>query len=856
MTIPRNFNWKTYLNSNSDLSIHTEEFAKTHYLEYGILEKRIYYEVPDDFVWEQYLIMNPDLTIKTRAFAENHYLNYGIEENRAYNIKKEIHLEERKNILYYVGTTSYQNFNTGIQRVTRNLSHIIGNYFNEYNLFLVTFDDDFKLINSDELNTFTKFNGYNHLDSTWQEKCDLFNKIKQKPQNILFVPELFYTHQYDLFDKVIKKSKTYKYISAHIYHDDTIYNNIEMEKTERIKIFDTYMNLINKIDIIIPNSEYSKSTYLYHKYRLNLNSDQKVEAVLLSGEALYFKRLTNKVSDNYIFANISVSRRKNAKTLIRAFHMLRNNYPELKLIICGVVYSETEYYKEFKNYLNENVIFSGNKSDVEILELYKNCLFSVYPSLEEGFGLPILESLWCNTPVICHNETSTHEISNNIKSNAISSINCSDVVELYDEMYKFMNKEYLQNICKEIQKIRLKSWYDYGEEIVNILNTQLSINKVTKKIIYYYVDHTCIHNCRTGIQIVTIYLAKQLYKKMNGIDIIFVKWCDINLCLVPCDSEQINHLFNYNETEDFIEKIEYANYEPIHLSLNNDSVFFCPELPIPEHVVNLVNYTEKWSLKTIVILYDIIPLVLKDNQYSQIFDYFRKYIRTLILRSTKIITISNFTKNELLDYVKANKIKDIPVVESCLLPYQYRNKNQVINENNGKITILLPGTIEPRKQQFTLMKLFNKFIKLNPNIDAELITFGSLWYPQEMLDVEINESNGKIKYLGIISNEQLFDLYKTASFSCFISTYEGYGFPISESLWHGTPVLTANFGAMYEVAQIGGCYCIDTNNETEIYEAMEKMIKEPEILVKLENEISRANFTTWENYADQIYKMI
>ena len=856
MTIPRDFNWQNYLNMNPDLSIYTEEFARNHYLEYGILEKRRYSKLPHDFDWELYLIMNPDLTIKNQEFAETHYLKYGIQEKRKFHIKKEVKLEERKNILYYVGTTSHQSFNTGIQRVTRNLSHIIGNYFNEYNLFLVTFDDDFKLINSDELNTFMKFNGYNHLDSTWQEKNDLFNKIKQQPQNILLIPELFYTDQYHLLDKVIEKSKTYQYVSAHIYYDDTIYNNVEIEKNTRIEIFDTYMRMINKIDIVIPISEYSKSTYLYHKYRLNLNSDQKVEAVLLSGEALYFKRLVNKQSADYIFANISVSRRKNAKTLIKAFHMLRNNYPGLKLIICGVVYSENEYYNEFKNYLNENVIFSGEKSDAEILELYKNCLFSVYPSLEEGFGLPILESLWCNTPVICHNETSTHEIFNNINYNAVSSINCSDVVELYDEMYKFMDKEYLQNMCKEIKQIKLKTWYNYGEEIVNILNKKLSIDKIIKKTIYYYVDHTCIHNCRTGIQIVTIYLAKQLYKKMNGIDIIFVRWCNINLCLVPCDSQQINHLFNYNETEDFIENVEYASYEPIHLTLNKDSVLIFPELPIPEYIIHLVNYTEKLLLKTIVILYDLIPLVLKNKQYSQIYDYFDKYIKNLILKSNKIITISNFTKTELLDYVKSNRIKDIPVVEACLLPYQYRNKNQVINENDGKITILLPGTIEPRKQQITLIKLFNKFIKLNPNIDIELITFGSLWYPQEILDAEITESKGKIKYMGFVSNEQLFDLYKTASFSCFISTYEGYGFPISESLWHGTPVLTANFGAMYEVAQIGGCYCIDTNNETEIYEAMEKLIKEPEILVKLKNEISRANFTTWENYADQIYKMI
>jgi glycosyltransferase involved in cell wall biosynthesis len=210
----------------------------------------------------------------------------------------------------------------------------------------------------------------------------------------------------------------------------------------------------------------------------------------LSGETLKFKRITKKTTyDNYIFANISVTRRKNAKTLIQAFKILKKEYPQIKLIICGVVYSENAYYNEFKKDLNDGVVFCGDKSDVEIFNLYKNCLFSVYPSLEEGFGLPILESLWCNTPVICHNQTSTYEISNMIQSNAISCIDCLNVDELYGTMQKLMNKEYLYSISKQIKQIKIKSWYKYISEILNVLNQQLSISIIpNKKTIYYYDD--------------------------------------------------------------------------------------------------------------------------------------------------------------------------------------------------------------------------------------------------------------------------------------------------------------------------------------------------------------------------------
>jgi len=102
----------------------------------------------------------------------------------------------------------------------------------------------------------------------------------------------------------------------------------------------------------------------------------------------------------------------------------------------------------------------------------------------------------------------------------------------------------------------------------------------------------------------------------------------------------------------------------------------------------------------------------------------------------------------------------------------------------------------------------------------------------------------------------LFELYKNVSFSCFISYYEGFGFPISESLWHGTPVLTANFGSMYEIAKHGGCYCVDTNNEDEIYESLEVLVKNPSVLLELKKEIENANFSTWDSYADEVYNEI
>jgi len=95
--LPADFNWKTYLELNTDLTannIHNVSGAIKHYLQYGIKENRIYHknDLPDDFDWNTYLKLNVDVekNVKTKNDAINHYLKYGIKENRIYNITHEI----------------------------------------------------------------------------------------------------------------------------------------------------------------------------------------------------------------------------------------------------------------------------------------------------------------------------------------------------------------------------------------------------------------------------------------------------------------------------------------------------------------------------------------------------------------------------------------------------------------------------------------------------------------------------------------------------------------------------------------------------------------------------------------------
>ena len=865
----QHFDWEFYLATYRQLienKFDTKDRVWWHFIHIGEPKGYSYFNIhhreanKTNFNWQEYKNKNQHLVLqgyKTKDQFWWHFMTVKNEnkKEKSNQLKKQQFKNNKQNVLYYVGVTSTQNFNTGIQRVTRNLSMFIGDKSDEYNVFLIKYDvsiNDFTLINQEELSTFTKYNGYNHLKNTnFDEKNRFFHSIKKNPENIFFLSELFYTYHFDLLHTVIEKANNYGFKTFTIYHDDSIYNNTELKQNERECNFNNYMKALAKFNVIIPNSKYSESTYLFHKERLKIKNKQIVKNIPLAGEIIHSKRVTETIEkDNYIFANISVCERKNARTLIKSFNLLTKKYPDLKLIICGEIYEENKYYQSFKELLNDKIIFVSRQTDEELTQLYQKCLFSVYPSIEEGFGLPIYESLWNHSPVICHTATSTLEIAEEVNCNSVQSVNCLDEKILFLAMKKMMNSEYLTNITNDIKNIKIKTWREYSNEIMDLIKECKE-----NKIIYYYIDHTSTNTTRTGIQILTIYLARQLIKKVkqHNIKIVFVKWDDENNEITPSITSEINHLFNYNEKEDLIKVNSYNEFEVINVNNFNKCVFLCCEVP-KIFQDNLSNYLIENNLKSVYILHDIIPLVLKDDVYKNEKDYFNKYLYQNILKSSKILTNSEFTKTEFLKYCNSNEITKIPEIKSILLPYQYRNKKRVYNNinNNTKITILLPGTIEPRKQQVLFMEIFNRFIKNNPNIDVELIAFGHINYPINIIEEQVANSRGKIKFLGIINNEELFELYKKATFTCFLSKYEGYGFPIAESLWHGTPVLTSCFSSMYEIAEVGGCYCIDSTNQTIIYNALEILIKKPKLLAKLKEDLDKSTLSSWNDYAEKI----
>lgn len=100
------------------------------------------------------------------------------------------------------------------------------------------------------------------------------------------------------------------------------------------------------------------------------------------------------LTENYILSVSSHHPRKNFERLVEAFKLIEND--NLKLCIIGNV---SKNFKSTKNIDEENIVFLENISDETLVSYYKYARLFVFPSLYEGFGIPIIEAASMGTAV-------------------------------------------------------------------------------------------------------------------------------------------------------------------------------------------------------------------------------------------------------------------------------------------------------------------------------------------------------------------------------------------------------------------------------------------------------------------------
>jgi glycosyltransferase involved in cell wall biosynthesis len=118
------------------------------------------------------------------------------------------------------------------------------------------------------------------------------------------------------------------------------------------------------------------------------------------------------VGGSYILCVAGNDPTKNVKTLIQAFGMLPDNLRNShKLVLVGDVQRQRDVHQMIRQMkIEKQIVLCGVVSEERLISFYQNAKLFVFPSLYEGFGLPVLESMACGCPVVSSRSSSLPEV--------------------------------------------------------------------------------------------------------------------------------------------------------------------------------------------------------------------------------------------------------------------------------------------------------------------------------------------------------------------------------------------------------------------------------------------------------------
>jgi glycosyltransferase involved in cell wall biosynthesis len=175
---------------------------------------------------------------------------------------------------------------------------------------------------------------------------------------------------------------------------------------------------------------------------------------------------------NKILIVSDISPRKNHIRLIQAFERVQErSQSPLELVVAGYMRTaipELEHMLQdvAKRRENVKITFVGYVPDSEVLSLYAQADVFVYPSLYEGFGLPVLEAMACGCPVIASNVSSLPEV----VGEAALLIDPYDVEALAQAMLTVLEDDELKKEMsrKGIAQAQKFSWEKAGDELLAV----------------------------------------------------------------------------------------------------------------------------------------------------------------------------------------------------------------------------------------------------------------------------------------------------------------------------------------------------------------------------------------------------
>jgi glycosyltransferase involved in cell wall biosynthesis len=329
------------------------------------------------------------------------------------------------------------------------------------------------------------------IDKTWLNKVKIVQctapiySLREQIMIPIKIPscEIFLSPHYNIPLLPIKAKK--RIVIIHDVNHLVFYNQLSLNQKLYAKLFLKRATTISDTVITVSNFSEKEIRKYIGKISKNINvlyygiDDSSMRGQHQQEESNRI-RLKYNLPDNYILYVGSAKPHKNFNVLLKAFNLLLKDFPDQKLVVVGlseIQFNQSEFFESIviKNKeMLTSLFFTDYVSDSDLPLIYKHAEFFVFPSYYEGFGLPPLEAMINNCPVVASNAASIPEVC----GNAALYFDPQNELELYRKMEMFLTDSNLRNdfIQKGAENLARFKMESFKSELSRIIKDTLTDN--------------------------------------------------------------------------------------------------------------------------------------------------------------------------------------------------------------------------------------------------------------------------------------------------------------------------------------------------------------------------------------------
>jgi glycosyltransferase involved in cell wall biosynthesis len=261
----------------------------------------------------------------------------------------------------------------------------------------------------------------------------------------------------------------------------------------------------------------------------------------------------------------------------------------------------------------------------------------------------------------------------------------------------------------------------------------------------------------------------------------------------------------------------------------------------------------------VITIHDLLSLRYNNISLHQRI-YFKFLLPMLIRRSRLIITVSETTKKDIIEFFKCPEEK-IRVIYNGYDDNRYyfnsAQENRFEEKYNLKNYLLAVGPTYPHKNFERLLQAYQNLSPYTREKHPLVIAGGKKKYCQHLQQlVKETGLENNVHFLGYVPIDLMQPLYREAVAMIFPSLYEGFGIPLLEAMACGCPVISSNTSSMPEVCADAAHY-FDPLNARELTSAMEKILADNSYRKFLkEKGLERSRLFSWKQTAQSLKNII